>query len=139
MEVSHVGHKQSLPKQQDHQKDTTSKRQIPSGQPTKKNCHIVVVYSQVIHESFKTTCKEYGVQIYFKGGTSLKILLVSPEDKDTITKKSSAIYWFKCDKIDCADEYIRESSRTFGERYKEHLKAPSPILNTRTTLATQHL
>ena len=23
--------------------------------------------------------------------------------------------------------------------YKEHLKAPSPILSTRTTLATQHL
>ena len=25
------------------------------------------------------------------------------------------------------DEYIRETSRTFGERYKEHLKDPSPI------------
>ena len=24
-------------------------------------------------------------------------------------------------------EYIGESSRTFGERFKEHLKAPSPI------------
>ena len=37
------------------------------------------------------------------------------------------IYWFKCDKTDCEEEYIAESSRTFGERYKEHLKAPSPI------------
>ena len=37
------------------------------------------------------------------------------------------IYWFKCDKIDCKKEYIGESSRTFGEMYKEHLKAPSPI------------
>ena len=25
------------------------------------------------------------------------------------------------------DEYIGESSRTFREKYKEHLKAPSPI------------
>ena len=32
----------------------------------------------------------------------------------------------KCDKIDCLDEYIGESSGTFGERSKEHLKAPSP-------------
>ena len=48
------------------------------------------------------------------------------KDKDTITKKSCMIYWFKCDRIDCED-YIGESSRTFGERYKEHLKAPSPI------------
>ena len=52
---------------------------------------------------------------------------MSPKDKDTITKKSRVIYWLKCDKIDCEDEYIGESSRTFGERYKEHLKAPSPI------------
>ena len=27
----------------------------------------------------------------------------------------------------CDDEYIRETSRTFGERYKEHLNDPSPI------------
>ena len=37
------------------------------------------------------------------------------------------MYWFKCDKIDCEEEYIGESARTFEERYKEHLKAPSPI------------
>ena len=29
--------------------------------------------------------------------------------------------------MDCDEEYIGESSRTFGERFKEHLKAPSPI------------
>ena len=29
--------------------------------------------------------------------------------------------------IDCNEEYIGESGRAFGERYKEHLKAPSPI------------
>ena len=31
------------------------------------------------------------------------------------------------------DEYIGESSRTFGERYKEHLKAPFPIYDHHTT------
>ena len=29
--------------------------------------------------------------------------------------------------MECDVEYIGESSRTFGERFKEHLKAPSPI------------
>ena len=94
-----------LQKQQDHQKDTTSKGQIPSVQPIKKKCHIVVPYSQGICKSVKTICKKYGVQVHFKGGTTLKNLLVSPKDKDTITKKSSVIYWFNCDKIDCEDEY----------------------------------
>ena len=29
--------------------------------------------------------------------------------------------------LGCDDEYIGETSRTFGERYKEHLKAPSAM------------
>ena len=37
------------------------------------------------------------------------------------------IYWFKCGRTECDDEYIGESARTFEERYKEHLKEPSPI------------
>ena len=123
-------------KQQHQQKDTAKERHIPS--PTKKRCHIVLPCAQGNCESFKNICQKYGVQVHFKG-TTLKNLLVIPKDKDTITKKSSLLYWFKCDKIDCEDEYIGESSRRFGERYKEHLKAPSPILSTKTTLATQHL
>ena len=52
---------------------------------------------------------------------------MAPKDKDHITMKSGIIYRFKCQRVDCDDEYIGESSRTFGERFKEHLKAPSPI------------
>ena len=38
------------------------------------------------------------------------------------------------DENSCMEEYIGESGRTFGDRYKEHLKAPSPIhLHTTTT------
>ena len=36
--------------------------------------------------------------------------------------------------MDCNEEYIGESSRVFGERFKEHQKAPSPIFDhTNTT------
>ena len=55
--------------------------------------------------------------------------MIFPKDKDTITKKSSVIYWFKGDKTECGDAYIGESSRTLGERYKEYL-------NIKTLLAT---
>ena len=65
--------------------------------------------------------------VHFKGGQTLKNILVSPKDKDNITSKSSVIYSYTCGEIDCDEEYIGESGRTFGERYKEHLKAPSPI------------
>ena len=42
-------------------------------------------------------------------------------------KKSGVIYIYKCDRVECDEEYIGEFSRTFGERFKEHQKAPSPI------------
>ena len=100
---------------------------------------MVVPYSQGISESFKNICRRYGIQVHFKGGKTIKHLLVSPKDKDNIKKKSSVIYWFKCDSIDCEEEYIGESARTFGERYKEHLKAPSHQNNNGHTTSVESL
>ena len=37
------------------------------------------------------------------------------------------IYRYKCGRVDCEDEYIVESGRTFAERLREHMKSPSPI------------
>ena len=66
-------------------------------------------------------------KLYFKGGRTIKNLLVSPKDKDPMVNQSGAIYWYQCGDPGCDEEYIGETSRTFGERYKEHLKAPSAI------------
>ena len=70
-----------------------------------------------------------GVQVYFNGGNTLKSLLMVPKDKDPLMKKSGVIYRYKCDRVECHEEYIEESSRTFGERFKEHQKAPSPTFD----------
>ena len=75
----------------------------------------------------KNTCKKYGIQVYFRGGKTIKNLLVAPKDREHITQKSGIIYRYKCDRVECDEKYIGESARTFGERYKEHLKCPSPI------------
>ena len=69
------------------------------------------------------------MQVYFKGGTAIKNLLVNPKDKDPMMKKSGVIYSYKCGRVECNEEYIGESSRTFGERFKEHQKTPSPIID----------
>ena len=66
-------------------------------------------------------------KLNFKGSSTIKNLLVSPKDKDPIVSQSDATYWYQCGDLGCDDEYIGETSRTFGERYKEHLKDPSPI------------
>ena len=44
-----------------------------------------------------------------------------------MVSQSGAIYWFQCGDLSCDNEYIGETSRTLGERYKEHMKDPSSI------------
>ena len=89
------------------------------------------LYNCSIHQrpggKCQKTCKKYGIQVFFKGGKTIKDLLMAPKDRDLITQKSGIIYRYKCDSVECDDEYIGESARTFGERFKEHLKHPSPI------------
>ena len=92
-----------------------------------KKSYMLLPYMKGLSESMKNVGKKHGSQTYFRGGNTIKSLLMTPKDKDHISKKSGIIYTFKCIRVDCKDEYIGESSRTFGERYKEHLKAPSPI------------
>ena len=92
-----------------------------------RKCHIVVPYSQGLCKSYKSICSKYGVQVHFKGGNTLKNLLMFPKGIEAITKQSKIIYWFKCGKTECDDEYTGESSSTFEEWYKEHLEEPSPI------------
>ena len=65
--------------------------------------------------------------MHLKGDHTIKDLLMAPKDKDPILKRSGVIYRFKCGRVDCYHEYIGESARNFEERFKEHLKSPSPI------------
>ena len=97
------------------------------GTTCNQKSYMVLPYVKGLSESMKNVGKKHGIQTYFKGGNTIKSLLMTPKDKDHITKKSAIIYRFKFKRVDCEDEYIGESSRTFGERYKEHLKAPSLI------------
>ena len=118
--IQRVKIKKNLPKQ-NRKNNTTNTNNTTS------RSSITVPYNQGLSESFKNIGKKFGIQVHFKSGRTLKDELVAPKDKDHITKKSGIIYRFKCDRLECDEEYIGETSRTFGERFKEHLKGPSPI------------
>ena len=95
---------------------------------------MVIPYIQGLGEKFKRTCNKLGIQVHFKGSNTIKQLLMAPKDKDPKLAKNGVIYKYKCPTINCTEEYIGESGRTFGDRYKEHHKAPSPIyLHTYST------
>ena len=101
------------------------KKQTPTTKHPAK-CHIVSPYTQGICESLKNICKKHGVDVHFKGGQTLKNILVSPKDKDIMTNKNSVIYSYTWGMIDCNEEYIRESGRIFGERYIWNTWRPHP-------------
>ena len=82
---------------------------------------------QGITESFKNICGKYDIQTYFKGNITLKQVFMKPKDKDPKDKKSGIIYSYQCGDIACDEEYIGETTRTLGERYREPLEQPSPI------------
>ena len=98
----------------------------PTNTKVKSKGHIVIPYKEGLCESIKKICGRYGIQTHFKGSYTIRNLLVSLKDKDPMVSKSGVIHWFQCGDLSCDDEYIGEASRTFGERYKEHLKDPSP-------------
>ena len=50
-----------------------------------------------------------------------------------LPEKSGVIYRYECDRVECDEEYIGETSKTFGKRFKECLKAPSPIYDHYST------
>ena len=52
--------------------------------------------------------------VFFKGRKTIKNLLVAPKDIDTITK-NGVIDRYKCDRVDCEEENIGESSGTAGK------------------------
>ena len=89
--------------------------------------HIVIPYIQGLGESFKKIYGKCGIQAHFKGNRTLKLLLVKPKVQDPKDKESGFIYSYQCGEVACNEEYIGETGKTLGERYKEHLKEPSPI------------
>ena len=111
--------------------DGVSNQGTTAAQPVTKEVknegHIVIPYTQGVCESIRKICGRYGIQTHFKGGRTIKSLLGSLKNKDPMVHQSGAIYWNQCGDLGCDEEYIGETSRTFGERYKEHLKALSAI------------
>ena len=81
-------------------------------QKSNQNSYIVVSYYNGLSESMKRTCNKHGEQVYFKGGNTIRNLLMAPKDKDPMLKKSGVIYRYNRDRVECDKEYLGESSRT---------------------------
>ena len=115
-------------KQRNSAKKRSNTTRTGHNNPNQQKPYMVIPYYRGLSESLKKICSRHGVQVYCKGGNTIKNLLMAPKDKDPIMRKNGVIYRYRCNRVDCDEEYIGESSRVFGDRFKEHQKAPSPIL-----------
>ena len=96
-------------------------------------CKVRVTLSYPTHKVFVKVSKRSVVDMASKLTSRVQNhqnLLVSPKDKDPMVNQSGATYRYQCNNLGCDDEYIGETSRTFGERYKEHLKPPLLFITT---------
>ena len=75
----------------------------------------------------RSMCNKAGIKVHLKGHNTRRTLLMAPKDKDNMCQKSGIIYHYKCANTDCPEQYKGESGRTFHDRFREHLRAPSPI------------
>ena len=119
-------------KQRNSAKKRSNTTRTGHNNPNQQKPYMVIPYYRGLSESLKKICSRHGMQVYCKGGNTIKDLLMAPKDKDPIMRKSGVIYRYRCNRVDCNEEYIGESSRVFGERFKEHQKAPSPIFDHTT-------
>ena len=80
-------------KQKTNANQGTDKKTAKKGSNNKP--YVVVPYVQGMSESCKNMCRKHGVEMHFKGGQTIRSLLMHPEDKDNILQKSGVIYRFR--------------------------------------------
>ena len=96
------------PKRQD-----TERRNHTSNMRGQNKPYMLLPYVMGLSESMKNISNKHSVQVHYKGGNTIKGLLMTPQDKGQITMTSDIIYRLKCQRVDSDDEYIGESSRFF--------------------------
>ena len=88
---------------------------------------MVILYYKGLSESLKKICGKHGVQVYFKVGNTIKTSWWPHRTKIQSSRRVGSSIDTGVAGLTVNAEYIGESSRTFGERFREHQKAPSPI------------
>ncbi len=81
---------------------------------------IVIPYVKGLSEPYKRVMEKIGIQVSFKGGTTLKNMLCAPKDKDPKVKTQNIVYDIRCGEDSCTHRYIGETGRTLEERFTEH-------------------
>ena len=72
--------------------------------------------------------------MYFRGGSTIKDLLVNPKDRNTIIQESGVIYRYKCGRVDCEvgvwQVICRKNSKNTGRPPTISMTYTTPLVMT---------
>ena len=77
-----------------------------------------------LSEQLQRVFKTHGVPTFHKPFNTLRSLLVRPKDKAEKEKQCGLIYSIQCKH--CDKEYVGETARSLGTRFKEHTDGKHP-------------
>ena len=101
------------------------------------NIYIVVPYTKGLSVSFKKVYDKVGAHVHFKGGNTIKDLLVATKYKDTITQKGGVIYRFQ--RQVSYRNILGNQEEPLGTVLKNTLRPPPPYMNMVSLLDTVSL
>ena len=85
-----------------------------------KGARVVIPYIKGLSEQYRHIPAKNKVRVFCKGTTTIKSLLMDPEDPIPDVQKTDIIYHWKCPANNCTAEYIGESNRSLKERVSDH-------------------
>ena len=85
-------------------------------------CHKAVgfTYIQGLSEHLQRLFRKQNISIYHRPWNTIPQSVVHPKDKVDIVRRCDVIYQINCP--ECESCYVGETSRSFGQRFKEHTK-----------------
>ena len=82
--------------QQGKPQQKTNKKPNPSTGKFIDGARVVIPYIKGLSEQYRHTLAKYKVRVFFKGSSTIKSLLIHPEDPIPDAQKSNIIYHWKC-------------------------------------------
>ena len=104
-------------------KQESDKEQQPA-RSTQQKIPVSIPYITGLLEKLQRIFRTFGIPSYHKPQNTLRSLLVRPKDKTPKEKQCGLVYSFTCK--ECQNEYIGETARTLGTRFKEHTDGKHP-------------
>ena len=93
------------------------------------NIHMVVSHTKGMGENSKNKCCKMCIPVYCKGSNTIKNFLMAKGHHHT---EKWSDYRYRCNRIECDDEYVWESAMIFGQNSRNIL-GPLPPLMTMLT------